>query len=117
MVGNFAAMANEKKFRRVYLSDWRTHAGLTQDELGEKMGVTGMAISRWERGVRDIDTETLTKLASALSKAIQMPLEPQDLFRHPKTLSLDSMLRGAPEALKRQAAAFIRVIKEDGGQK
>ena len=29
----------------------RRAAGLTQEQLGEKLGISGQAVSKWERGV------------------------------------------------------------------
>ncbi|MBQ9109523.1 MAG: helix-turn-helix domain-containing protein, partial [Oscillospiraceae bacterium] len=43
----------------------RTRAGLSQDELAEKVFVTRQAVSRWENGETIPNTETL-KLLSAL---------------------------------------------------
>ena len=38
-----------------YLKDWRIHAGLTQEEVGAKVGFTGAQVSRIERGKRTCD--------------------------------------------------------------
>ena len=43
----------------------RTKAGLSQDELAQKVFVTRQAVSRWERGETTPNVETL-KLLSAL---------------------------------------------------
>lgn len=106
-----------KKFRRIYLAEWRLRAGWRQTDLAREMKLTDVTISRWETGARRMDTEDLTAAASTLSRKLQFPLEPQDLFRHPDTISLDSMLRGASDAKKRQAAALIRAISGDGDEK
>ena len=41
--------------------------GITQKELGEKIGVTPVTIGNWERGTRQPSFEFLVKLANALS--------------------------------------------------
>ena len=41
----------------------RTKAGLSQDELAERMFVTRQAVSRWERGDTIPNTETLKRLS------------------------------------------------------
>lgn len=41
----------------------RTKAGLSQDELAERMFVTRQAVSRWERGASDPSTSNLLTLA------------------------------------------------------
>jgi transcriptional regulator with XRE-family HTH domain len=44
----------------------REASGLTQAELGKLIGVTGVAIMRYEKGLREPKLETLQKIASAL---------------------------------------------------
>jgi transcriptional regulator with XRE-family HTH domain len=39
---------------------------MTQEMLGTAMGVDAETVSRWERGTRSPDTETLYRLADAL---------------------------------------------------
>ncbi len=34
-----------------YLASLRKKAGLSQDELGEQLGIGGKSISKWERGL------------------------------------------------------------------
>lgn len=116
MVGTFAAMAN-KKLRRVYLREWRNHAMLTQKQLADDLDVENVTVSRWETGARQMDVSDLTSIAGILSRKLQFPIEPQDLFRHPATLSLDSMMRNTPEPLRKQAEALLRALKGWEGEK
>jgi transcriptional regulator with XRE-family HTH domain len=44
----------------------REQAGLSQSELGEKLGVSYQQIQKYERGVNRFSVETLVKLARAL---------------------------------------------------
>lgn len=46
---------NIKKFRKA--------CGLSQIELGEKLGVTQQVITNWERDLREPNVETLLKIA------------------------------------------------------
>jgi transcriptional regulator with XRE-family HTH domain len=48
------------------LRELREQAGLTQQELGERVGVTWEAISRWERGTREPSWSNVVALANAL---------------------------------------------------
>ena len=48
------------------LLDLREKAGLSQDELAEKMHVTRQAVSRWETGKTVPNTETLKLLSNFL---------------------------------------------------
>ena len=44
----------------------REAAGLTQRELGNRIGVSGQAVAPWETGVKRPSVENLTKLADVL---------------------------------------------------
>lgn len=44
----------------------RKEKGLTQEELGELVGISGVAVMRYEKGQREPKQETLLKIAKAL---------------------------------------------------
>ena len=48
------------------LKELRLKKGLTQTELGEKVGVKQSTFTNWEKGKREPNFETLLKLASIL---------------------------------------------------
>lgn len=85
---------------------WREHRKLTQKQLSQRMSVESMTVSRWERSTRQLTTATLDQLADVLS------IETIDLYRLPATPSADALLRGQPEAIKRQAIAIIETLKK-----
>lgn len=45
-----------------HIKDLRKHAGLTQDDLAERMHVTRQTVSSWETGRTQPDIETLSAL-------------------------------------------------------
>ena len=49
----------------------RERAGMTQEELGKKIGVTGVAIMRYEKGQRQPRLAQLQAIASALGVPVQ----------------------------------------------
>ncbi|WP_329291846.1 helix-turn-helix transcriptional regulator [Streptomyces pseudovenezuelae] len=55
----------------------RTHAGLTQLELGNRIGRDHRTIHRWEYGQRVPSLDDLLLLADATG------IQPQDLFQQP----------------------------------
>ena len=46
-----------------FISKLREEKGLTEKELGEKLGVTEKDISNWEKNVSTPDTDAVLKLA------------------------------------------------------
>ena len=44
----------------------RKEKGLTQEELGELVGISGVAVMRYEKGQREPKQETLLKISKAL---------------------------------------------------
>lgn len=49
-----------------FIAKKRKERGLTQDELGERLGVTGKAVSKWERGLSLPDIAAVQAIASVL---------------------------------------------------
>ena len=66
---------------RDIIYELRTKAGLSQDELAEKVLVTRQAVSRWENGETIPNTETLKLLSGLFGVSINTLLgSPQKLF-------------------------------------
>ena len=53
----------------------RNDLGYTQDELGEIFGVTGKAVSKWERGLSVPDVSLIKRIAVELKLSIAQLLE------------------------------------------
>lgn len=52
------------------LSDRRRSAGLSQEELADRLGVSRQAVSNWERGLSSPDTENLLALARVYGTSV-----------------------------------------------
>ena len=61
-----------------YIARKRRERGLTQDALGEKLGVTGKAISKWERGLSLPDVDMIHTMSSILLCRAENILNGQD---------------------------------------
>ena len=55
------------------IHELRNNAGLSQDELAEKLFVTRQAVSRWENGETVPNTETLKLLSKLFRVSINTP--------------------------------------------
>lgn len=49
----------------------RRKAGMTQEELGKKIGVSGSSMAQWENDLRNPKLDTLQRIASALGVPVQ----------------------------------------------
>lgn len=58
----------------MHIASLRKRKGLTQNELGERVGVTFQAVSKWERGEGLPDTAILPELANVLETTIDFLL-------------------------------------------
>jgi ribosome-binding protein aMBF1 (putative translation factor) len=56
----------------------RVHAGLTQEQLAQKMDTTQSVIARLESGRTKPSTQTLERLASATGTRLKISFEPGD---------------------------------------
>ena len=50
----------------------RRQKGLSQVELGDRIGVSQQVITNYERGIREPDLETMLKIAGALQVSIEI---------------------------------------------
>lgn len=48
------------------IKEARIHAGLTQKQLGERLGITSQSIAQWETGRREPKYQSIVKIAGAL---------------------------------------------------
>lgn len=56
----------------------RKKAGLTQKQLGEKMGISYQAVSQWENDLRNPKIETLRAIANALEVPLRDLISVED---------------------------------------
>ena len=66
------------------LYEYRKNAGLSQDQLADRIGVSRQAVSKWERGEASPDTDNLI----ALSEVYNVTLD--ELIKGKKTESSDN---------------------------
>jgi len=53
------------------LADYRKRAGLTQKQVGDHIGISSQAVSKWETGQSEPDIDTLCKLAKLYNISIE----------------------------------------------
>lgn len=92
--------------RRIYLAEWREHRGLTQKQLGDRLGISDMTVSRWERTARKLNTAVMDALAEALS------IEPEDFYYPPGRPTPNQLMRGQPEETIEQALRILSAMRK-----
>lgn len=108
MVGqliHMPARIGPKRPIRLYMAEWRESKGLTQVQVGQRIGTSGVTVSRWETGERRPDLDAQAAFAEALG------IDVLDLRRHPDQPSADELLRGQPPEVVDQAMKLIRAIR------
>lgn len=97
------------KPRRIFLKEWREHAGLTQEQLAERMGTTKATISRIENLARDPQLGFLEAAAEALSCSVS-----DILSRSPNHPTADQLLQSLSESQRNQVIDFMEFVKING---
>jgi len=75
----------KRLLRRTFIREWRKYRGLTQEQLGERLELTGSHISMIEAGQRPYTQETLEAIAEALqtdppSLLMRNPEDPEGIW-------------------------------------
>jgi len=94
---------------RHFIKAWRVHRGLTQEQLGERIGKTHGAVSQLERGIVGYTQPMLEALADALQ------CEPQDLIMRDPNSEIwsvfDTILK-LPPAEQKRIVAIIEAVRK-----
>jgi transcriptional regulator with XRE-family HTH domain len=94
---------------RHFIKAWRIHRGLTQERLGDRVGVTHGALSQLERGLVNYTQPMLEALADALQ------CEPGDLItRDPNSeiWSIWDQVRKLPPDEQKRIVAIIQALQK-----
>ena len=80
-----------------FLKELRKEKGLTQEELGEKVGVTNKTVSRWENGYYMPPVECLELLSDIYGVSINEMISGQKLSENEFADAAEDNLKGALE--------------------
>lgn len=100
-----------------FLAELRKEQGLTQEALGEKIGVTNKTVSRWENGNYLPPVEMLQELSKLYSVSINELLcgehIAQENYQEKAEETLSSILAGSSFSLKERTEFWKRKWKKD----
>ena len=85
----------------------RKSKGLTQEELGNLIGLTGVAIMRYEKDQREPNMETIKKIANALN------IHPMDLLSWEQVTEINEFENFIEYIKSIGYSVFIEQISED----
>lgn len=89
------------------IAKYRRARGMTQEELGERLGVSNQAVSKWENAVSLPDITLLPALARALGITLDILLGEAE-ETEPEYLHPDAVPNAAYDALHRTFDRFLR---------
>ncbi len=92
----------------LFLAQLRKERGLTQQALGEKLGVTNKTVSRWENGNYMPDIDMLLRLSAEYGVSLNELLSgrrlPDPAFRQEAEANLEAVCRQNPFSLEERCA-------------
>lgn len=86
------------------IKELRKQRGMTQAELGAKLGISASTVGMYEQGRRDPDTPTLLKLARALNVSVDYLIMASDVQ---KQFDVDEIARHVAENLIQNEALMF----------
>ena len=93
-----------------FIAALRTEKGMTQEQLGEKLGVTNKTVSRWENGNYMPDVEMLSLLSNELGVSINEIISGERLatedFKKAADKNLAAALNNSVFTLKEKITFF-----------
>lgn len=118
----------ESKALGAKVRKFRELAGLSQTELGEKLGVSYQQVQKYERGISRMNVDTLLRLAKALDQAFSafLPAGPGESGSvsepRPEYATLSKEERELLKAFRETAddkvrAAFLATLKAAASRK
>ena len=69
----------------------RKEQGLTQTELGAMLGISGKAVSKWERGLSKPCDEHLDRLVTLLGLPVESTITAEGIEKAPRTTFLSTI--------------------------
>lgn len=96
----------EKSRPRAMLREWRTHQGLTLQEVGEIMGVHRSQISNWETGFRSMPEKKLIAYCEAVG------IDVAQVYQKPDTQSIDVLMANATPEQREKATKIIKILMD-----
>ncbi len=99
----------EPRRPRHFLREWRKYRGLTQEQLADRIGMSGSNISLLERGKQNYTQRIIEELALALGTTPASLLAQNPADQNEVSLLIDKLQRLSPGE-RRQAFAILDAL-------
>ena len=104
----------DKKSFGYFIAGRRKFMGLTQEELGRKIGVSKSAIAKWETNGGLPDRDNLKKLSEVMNVSVD---ELHRVIKHKDTKDIDLKLNITSDVIATLESYGYRVIRPEGEKK
>lgn len=101
-VAGVVTKIHQRAKRRLFLKEHREAKSISAEAMAGRLGIERESVYRIEREQWRMDPEKQAAYADALG------IEPERLWRHPEAISLDEIVKKAPEDVQAMAADIIR---------
>jgi transcriptional regulator with XRE-family HTH domain len=92
-------------YRATFIRQWREFRGLTLEQLGERVGLTHVSLSRIERGLQPYSQPVMEAIAEALQTDV-----PSLIMRNPEEPGIWSIWESASQGDQRKIVEIAKTI-------
>ena len=93
-----------------FIFELRTEKGLSQSQLGEMLGVTNKAVSKWENGTAKPNTSLYPKISEILGVSVEEIFAGKRLDKNDDALRLHTFLQSLKIRYARLTSLFFALI-------
>ena len=93
-----------------FLAELRAEKGLSQSELGEMLGVTNKAVSKWENGTAKPNTKLIPELAKVLGVSVEELFAAKRIEKDDEAEKVKSYLCAQKKKFAYLYSAFLSVL-------
>lgn len=95
----------------------RKKAGVTQEELGKKIGVSGSSMAQWENDLRNPKLDTLQRIAAALGVGVAQLMPPDNYWEDTDGNGHTEPMEPPAAAPKDRIDAALDRLNDEGQEK
>lgn len=91
------------------LTEYRKKASLTQKQVGESIGISAQAVSKWENGQSEPDIDTLCKLAELYGVSVNTLIGKEDTLEQASTVPTEAPAPAPAKSSKKKIILILAI--------